>query len=432
MRAPLLAAFASILAFSSAALADDTRPPQISDVKASAKGNMVTVEARITDETGVLSAACHHRAPGGPAEDTPMVKDEFSDLFRATFTGGGETEYWIEATDLLGNGPSAYGSPGKAYAVGGKPSTGGGKAVASAEPVEQRKAPPPRQQPKEAKPARERPQRVARSSPPVIEHRKPTLQAPEGRELTLRVKIRSEVPVGVAVLQARPQGSSQSFTTSPLTSAGGDSYEGQIPASLARGSVEYFIVAKNDAGEMTHQGDGDTHTPYVIAFKAPAAAQVVTEPAAAAATTSATAAKASPPPRPAATASPYTFTDLPPYRVAPGRPITVRAQVVPAGDGQAPETVAILWRGNGSQDQMTEMSPDETGGWGGYKAQLPPQEEGAVFFQIVACDAQASRCGVDTGSKRKWHATTVAANPGTPQPMALDAVSSKAPPTLPE
>ena len=36
------------------------------------------------------------------------------------------------------------------------------------------------------------------------------------------------------------------------------------------------------------------------------------------------------------------------------------------------------------------------------KVELPPQDEGAVFFQIVACDAAATRCGVDTGSKRRW------------------------------
>jgi hypothetical protein len=78
------------------------------------------------------------------------------------------------------------------------------------------------------------------------------------------------------------------------------------------------------------------------------------------------------------------------------------------------------------------MVRDETGGWGGFKAELPPQEEGALFFQIVACDATTTRCGVDTGSKRKWHAAAVASQAGAARPLPLDAVSTKAPPSLPE
>src|SRR5438093_10964235 len=116
----ILGVIALCLAFS--ARADDTKPPQISEVRAGAKGGQVFVEARITDETGVLSAICHHRSPGGKVEDTPMQKNDYDDVFKASFPGGGESEYWIESSDLLGNGPSMYGSSSKAFAVGGKPS----------------------------------------------------------------------------------------------------------------------------------------------------------------------------------------------------------------------------------------------------------------------------------------------------------------------
>src|SRR3954470_6611315 len=121
MRIPVLAAVALLL--STAASADDNKPPQISEVRASVKGSQVVVEARITDETGVLSAICHHRGPGGKVDDTPMVKNDFDDVFRVSFPGGAGTEYWIEASDLLGNGPAAYGSARKGLAGGGK---GGG------------------------------------------------------------------------------------------------------------------------------------------------------------------------------------------------------------------------------------------------------------------------------------------------------------------
>jgi hypothetical protein len=119
--------------------------------------------------------------------------------------------------------------------------------------------------------------------------------------------------------------------------------------------------------------------------------------------------------------------------VLPKLPILVRVQIVPSSDdGQMPDHVVVLWRGNDAQDQMTEMVRDENGGYGGYKAELPPQEEGAVFYQVVACDSDASHCGVDTGSKRKWHAAAVAAQPGGATPLPLEAVSLKAPPALPE
>src|SRR2546426_1537924 len=402
MRISTVAVVATVFVAVSAR-ADDTKPPQISEVRASLKGGQVQVEARITDETGVLSALCHHRGAGGRVEDSPMVKNDYDDVFRASFPGGPDTEYWIEASDLLGNGPATYGTSAKAVAVG--------SAAVDDRPAA-RSEPPPRN-PREPKRPRER---AAATVPPAIEHSKPTAQPPEGRDFTVRMKIRSESPVAVAVLQARPQGTT-TFINTPLTRTEGDSWEAQIPGAMAHGSVEYFIAAKNQAGQMTRQGDGKA--PYVITFKTAAAA-----PAVGPTQVVATLEKPS---------GPFIFTDNPPARVAPGQPIILRAQVVPPSDnGEMPDRVAVLWRGNDGQDQLADMVRDETGGWGGYKTELPPQEEGAIFYQVVACDPPATKCGIDTGSRRKWHATAVASQPGAPRPLPLDAVSTKAPPTLPE
>src|SRR3989454_1141399 len=385
--------------------ADDTKAPQISEVRAGAKGGQVHVEARITDETGVLSAVCHHRAPRGRVEDSPMVKNDFDDVFRTSFPGGPDTEYWIEASDLLGNGPATYGTSAKAVAVGG--------AAVDDKAVSRSEVPP--RKPRVPKRPRERAAATV-PQPPAIEHSKPTAQPPEGRDFTVRMKIRSESPVAVAVLQARPQGTT-TFINTPLTRTEGDSWEAQIPGAMAHGSVEYFIAAKNQAGQMTRQGDGKA--PYVITFKTAAAA-----PAVGPTQVAATLEKPS---------GPFIFTDNPPARVAPGQPIILRAQVVPPSDnGEMPDRVAVLWRGNDGQDQLADMVRDETGGWGGYKAELPPQEEGAIFYQGGACHPPATKCGIDTGSRRKWHATAVASQPGAPRPLPLDAVSTKAPPTLPE
>jgi hypothetical protein len=393
------------LALAQAARAEDTKPPQISDVKATTRGSQVQVEARITDETGVLSAIVHHRNPGGKVEDAPMVKNDFDDIFKATFAGSADSEYWIEASDLLGNGPATYGSSSKAFAVGGKAAAGaaGGKAIAKAEPTP--KEPPPKHHAKATK----------APEPPVIEYRKAAAQPPEGSAYTVRVKIRSESPI-VAVLKTRPKGAAD-YSATPLAHADGDNYEAQIPAAMARGTVEYVFAAKNQSGLVTNHGDGDAKTPFVVTFKG---------------------AGATPTAQPAVAflqkpSGPFVFTDNPPARVTPGRSILVRAQVVPAtDDGQMPDRVAVLWRGNDAQDQLTDMVPDDTGGWGGFKAELPAQDEGAVFYQVVACDAAATKCGIDTGSKRRWHATAVASQSGGAQPMPLDAVSNRAPPNLPE
>src|SRR6185369_857652 len=102
MRNLAIASLSVLALCASAARADDTKAPAISDVKASATKGKVNVEARITDETGVLSATIHHRSPGGKVEDSPMQKNDYDDVFKASFSGSGDTEYWIDATDLLG------------------------------------------------------------------------------------------------------------------------------------------------------------------------------------------------------------------------------------------------------------------------------------------------------------------------------------------
>ena len=393
-------AIAAVCGLALAARAEDTKPPAISDVKASAKSGKVTVEARITDETGVLSAICHHRQPGGAVDDSPMTKDDYDDVFKVTFSGGADSEYWIESSDLLGNGPSVYGTQSKPYTANGKPSTGK-TAVAEA----------PAKEESHKRPQRSRPTKTAKASgPPVIEHRKPSTQPPEGKEFTLRMKIHSDSPVAVSLLLMRQQGMS-GLNNVKLNHGDGDSYDGTIPAAQAKGTVEYFLVAKNEAGQVTRLGDGDAKTPFTVNFKGGAA--VAAAPA---------------------NAGPYIFTDNPPYRVQPGKTIVLRAQVVPsAGDGTLPDRVVLLWRGNDAQDQMADMQADATGGYGGFRVELPAQQdEGAIFYQFVACDSSGNKCGIDTGSKRKWHATAIAAQPGAAQPMQPDAASSRAPSSLPE
>lgn len=401
-----------------AARADDTKGPSITDVRPSVKGSNVTVEARLTDETGVLSATVHHRGKGGRVEDTAMQKNEFDDVFKATFPGGADTEFWIEANDLLGNA-SSYGSSSKAYAANGKPA-GKQTAVAAREPAPEKTKPEPRAEARpEPRAAPEpRPEHETQkhhghhegakahakaSEPPVIEHRKPSAQPPEGQDFTVRMKIHSDTPLAIAVMQLRAQGTT-AFTNTPLTHTEGDSYEGKIPAAAARGTVEYVLTVKNEAG-ATRLMDGDAKTPFTITFKPSSSA-------------SADASQG---------AGPFRFSHWTLFRVAPGQPILVRAQIVSSADDSVPGTAVVLYRGNDGQDLDVAMTSDRTGGWGGFKATLPAQAEGSIFYQIVACDDAGAKCGADTGSKKRWHGTLVSSQPGGALPLPLEAVSSRAP-----
>jgi hypothetical protein len=382
---PLFAGFLAVLFVPLAArAAEDTRPPVISDVRATQRGGQVHIEARITDETGVLMATCHHRSGGGRWLQAPMTKNDYDDVFKVSFEGGSATEFWIESSDLLGNGPSTYGAAAKPVAVG--------------EAQAQREAPPP---PKRREP---RPAKVAsKAGPPVIEHRKPGAPLTEGKEVTLRARVRGDSPIAFSGVFLRKQGESGPGIRLPLSRVEGETYEAKIPADRAHGSLEYLLAAKDQNGKQSFGGDGSPTTWFAISFKPAGPVE-----------------------------QPFNFAVNPPARVVPGRSLTVRAQITGPGDEPSvPGKAQVLWRGSDGQDQVTDMQPDASGGLGGFKAELPPQTPGAIYYQVVACDPSGAKCAVSTGSKRKWHAVAISSAPGA-KPPALDIPSSKAPRALPE
>ncbi len=376
MRSALVALCLLLASFR--ALADDVRPPAISEVSASRKGRKVEVRALITDETGVLSAICHHREKGGAWESASMRKGSLDDVFRSSFNGSAETEYWIEAIDLLGNGPATYGTVSSPMALGG-----GAKGDAGGEAPVARKN--------------------ARPSAPVVQHRKPAGDALTGQEFAVRARIRGQSPIASALLHVREAGQERYFAT-PMRPVEGDTYEGRIPAGRAHGTLEYRFAARDKRGAQTLQGEGREKW-FSVTFK-PA-----------------------PPAEP-----PFSFVINPPPRVPPGTPISVRSQITgPLSGGDdvvVPDRARVLYRGPDGGDQAVDMKPDPTGGLGGFKIDLPGQATGPVYFQVLACDALESRCALDTGDKRKWHAVSIAKTP-VPPPPALDVVSSKLPSTMP-
>src|SRR6267143_5179051 len=341
MRPLLVALLAMLLVPPAARSADDTRPPAISDVRATQRGGQVHIEARITDETGVLMATCHYRSGAGRWLDVPMTKNDYDDVFKVSFGGGPDTEYWIDSSDLLGNGPSTYGAAAKPVAVG---------ASTPKEAQAQRQTPEP--------PAKRREHRLAKAAskagPPVIEHRKPGATLPEGKEVTLRARVRGEVPIAFSGVFLRKQGDSGTPARLALNRLEGETYEAKIPADKAHGNVEYLLAAKDENGKQSFGGDGSPSTWFAISFKSQAAEQ------------------------------PFRFAVNPPARVHPGRSLTVRAQITGPGDEPSvPGKAQVLWRGSNGQQQVTDMQADASGGLGGFKAELPPQTPGALYYQVV-------------------------------------------------
>jgi hypothetical protein len=438
MRSTRLVLLLATLLAPLAARADDTKPPAIGEVKASQKGGKVSIEAKITDETGVLSATCSHRKMGAAKfEDSPMVKNDYDDTFKVSFSGGADTEYFIQSTDLLGNGPSAYGSASKPMSLGGKAT-----AVASNEPPAQPTQPAqpaqptkpatpkepkepiakndPPTQPKEPRAApqpRHGKTAKAESTPPSIQHRKPSVALLEGQEFKLRARIVAADGVKDAVLFARPQGYTDSAykVKIPLVSTGGEAYEVTVPADVAHGTIEYYLMALDNSGHKAGLGDPDNDHWFSISFKSAGGAAeqslVISHNALA--------------------------------KVQPGKPIHIRAQATlpnsaelneqEAADAEtkmAGATAKILFRAQDAGDQVMDMVGDMSGGLGGFSADLPAAEDGhPVYYQIVVC--LADKCSIDTGSKHKWNGVT--ATNGDPVPTApITAVSSKAPAGLPE
>ena len=422
-----------VLFAAGAARADDTKPPNISEVKAAARGGSVSIEAKITDDTGVLNASCFHRKAGASKwEESPMTKNEFDDGFKVTFPGGGDTEYYLQATDILGNGPASYGGQSKPYALGGK----AGKAPkAEKQEVAQANPPPPPDEPKSPPPPsshepkhtrHDRPAKVAKAEPPQIVHRKPSVSPTEGQDFVLRVKVTSEVGIKTASAFVRPLDRSKTVTI-PLLSKGDDQFTATIPASLAKGSIEYLLAALDTNGQRTNQGDGGAETWFRLDFKPVGGVASAAKPADAGASQ-------------LLLVSSGAVT-----RAEPRKPIVIRAQVSPGNiaditEASAADAVAavqnlkvrVLWREKDGEDQETAMAADPTGGLGGYGASLAPQLDGTIiYYQVVACAADGSRCAVDTGGKKKWNPLVVSVAPAEPPPP-LEAASAKAPAGLPE
>jgi len=244
MRTTILAGFGALC--SPPGAPPTTPSARRSPTSGRAFGQPVLVEARITDETGVLSAICHHRTPGGRVEASPMVKSDLDDTLPVSFPGSPQSEYWIEAATSSATVPRRYGSAAKAFVVGGK------AAPDSTSPELEASAAQGGATPREAKPqpeAKPEPDRWRRRRASAIPAQQGAYASARNRDTRFRTKIVSNSPWRSRA--AVPPARHGTFTTrrSRRPTA---TLEAQIPASMARGTVEYS--SREEPGrQMTRQ-----------------------------------------------------------------------------------------------------------------------------------------------------------------------------------
>lgn len=108
----------TVKAEKAAAPAADTAPPLVTHtpVERVRDGEPVEISAHIVDPSGVFAPTLYHRAPGTqPYTSLPLTGTGGTYAARVAAPKG--LEYWLEAYDELGNGPTRRGTPEAPYVV---------------------------------------------------------------------------------------------------------------------------------------------------------------------------------------------------------------------------------------------------------------------------------------------------------------------------
>jgi len=101
------------------ALAEDSTPPLIrhSPIARAGKGDSVTISAQMEDESEIFAPTLYYRYPGAKSYSN-VAMGRKGDSFTATVQATADIEYWIEAYDEFGNGPTREGTPDRPHRIG--------------------------------------------------------------------------------------------------------------------------------------------------------------------------------------------------------------------------------------------------------------------------------------------------------------------------
>ena len=235
---------------------EDNDPPSITHtaVAKAMKGKPLTVTARVTDPSGVFGPILYLRKKGMGTGDYIPIKMVGSKLTQGDYTieipaqlmTVDALEYYIEAYDNAGNGPSRSGAPENPFTIKVEEEK---KQVIVAPKVNEPVAPQPTVTVK------------PKGAPPSISHTA-TTQATKGHPIELNARLIGETGVQGATVMFRKVGE-HDFKALPMGNIGGDDYTATIPASMATGDLEYYLEAFDKYGNGPGR-NGDPKAPYVV------------------------------------------------------------------------------------------------------------------------------------------------------------------------
>jgi hypothetical protein len=96
----------------------DTKPPVIhhTPITSATNGDTVSITAQIIDESEVFGATLWYRTVGSSTY-TSVELTRKGDLWGAAIPINQDTQYWLEAYDEFGNGPTRAGTPEKPFVI---------------------------------------------------------------------------------------------------------------------------------------------------------------------------------------------------------------------------------------------------------------------------------------------------------------------------
>jgi hypothetical protein len=232
----------------------DDEAPQLSHQPAAGatRGKAMTVAAHATDASGVFGPILYVRKKGLGAGDyipikmiaSKIVPGDYAVDVPAGLTNVDGLEYYIEAWDHAGNGPTRAGSAEVPFAVMLEEEK---KAVAT---------------PTAPTNVTIRPKGV----PPAITHAALT-QALKGKPLELNARLVGESGVHGAAVMFRRSGE-KDYKALPMGNIGGDDYTATIPASMTTSDLEYYVEAFDQYGNGPARS-GAPNVPYAVRVTEP-------------------------------------------------------------------------------------------------------------------------------------------------------------------
>jgi hypothetical protein len=242
---------------------DDGEAPQLSHqpVASGTRGKPLTIAAHATDANGVFGPILYVRKRGlGSGDYVPIkmiaskiVPGDYAVDVPAALTNVDGLEYYIEAWDTAGNGPTRAGSAEAPMTVAIDEEK---KLITT---------------PSLPTTVTIRPKGV----PPAITHAALT-QALKGKPVEINARLVGETGVQGAVVMFRHAGEKE-YKALPMGNIGGDDYTATIPAAMTNSDLEYYVEAFDQYGNGPARS-GAPNVPYALRVMDPSPAVVSAPP----------------------------------------------------------------------------------------------------------------------------------------------------------